>query len=83
MKRFFLASLLATFALAPASAEKKLTPDELKELLEKKDKVFLLDVREPRELEEFGAIEGYVNIPLGQLQDRLKEIPKDKVIITL
>lgn len=26
--------------------------------------------------------EGYVNIPLGQIEKRLSEIPKDKAIIT-
>ena len=33
-------------------------------------------------LEELGTLEGYVNIPLGQIEKRLKEIPKDKAIIT-
>ena len=47
-----------------------------------KGEVFFLDVREPSELEELGTLEGYVNIPLGQIEKRLKEIPKDKAIIT-
>jgi rhodanese-related sulfurtransferase len=59
-----------------------LTPEEASKALEGAD-VFLLDVREPKELEESGTIKGYVNIPLGQLESRLKEIPKDKVIVTL
>lgn len=73
------ASLLAQNK--PAEAEKKLSADELKELLEKKD-VFFLDVREPKELEELGTIKGYVNIPLGQLEKRTAEVPKDKLIVT-
>jgi hypothetical protein len=44
--------------------------------------VFFLDVREPKELVELGTLEGYVNIPLGQIESRLSEIPKDKAIIT-
>jgi phage shock protein E len=44
--------------------------------------VFFLDVREPKEVDERGSLEGYVNIPLGQLEARLGEIPKDKAIIT-
>lgn len=44
--------------------------------------MFFLDVREPKELEELGTFEGYVNIPLGQIEKRLAEIPKDKAIIT-
>lgn len=59
----------------------KMTSDEVMARLEKGD-VFFLDVREPRELAELGTFEGYVNIPLGQLEKRLGEIPKDKPIIT-
>ena len=44
--------------------------------------VVLLDVREPWELEEFGTREGYINIPLGELEKRLDELPKDKTILT-
>ncbi len=44
--------------------------------------VVLLDVREPWELEEFGTREGYINIPLGELETRLDELPKDKTILT-
>jgi rhodanese-related sulfurtransferase len=44
--------------------------------------VLLLDVREPREIEELGAYEGYVNIPLSQLEKRLGELPRDKAILT-
>jgi len=47
-----------------------------------KKKVYFLDVREPKELTELGTIKGYVNIPLGQLEGRLSEIPKDKLIVT-
>jgi len=65
----------------PHKEEKNLSADELKELLEKK-KVYFLDVREPKELTELGTIKGYVNIPLGQLESRLSEIPKDKLIVT-
>lgn len=45
--------------------------------------VLLLDVREPGELEELGTVEGYVNIPIDQLADRLDELPRDKPILTL
>ena len=76
--------LLASGALLGEPSEQKektLSADELKELLEKKQ-VFFLDVRQPKELEELGTIKGYVNIPLDQLEKRLSEIPKDKLIIT-
>ena len=44
--------------------------------------VLLLDVREPWELEKFGTREGYVNIPIAELEDRLDELPKAKMILT-
>ena len=44
--------------------------------------VVLLDVREPWELEAFGTRKGYINIPLGELEKRLDELPKDKLILT-
>jgi len=40
---------------------------------------FLLDVREPKEFSA-GAIPGSVNIPLGQLRRRIKELPASKEI---
>jgi rhodanese-related sulfurtransferase len=75
------AAALAAQTKSSDPKEKNLSADELKELIEKKN-VFFLDVREPKELEELGTIKGYVNIPLGQLESRLSEIPKDKLIIT-
>ena len=68
---------------APPAAPKaqKMASDDVLALLEKGE-VFFLDVREPKELEELGTFEGYVNIPLGQIEKRLNEIPKDKAIIT-
>ena len=59
----------------------KMASDDVLALVEKGE-VFFLDVREPKELEELGTFEGYVNIPLGQIEKRLSEIPKDKAIIT-
>ncbi len=84
-RRTWIFASLASSALLgqnkPADEEKKLSADELKELIDKKD-VFFLDVREPKELEELGTIKGYVNIPLDQLEKRVAEIPKNKLIVT-
>jgi hypothetical protein len=44
--------------------------------------VILLDVREPKEIEELGGYEGAINIPVTQLEKRLSELPKDKTILT-
>ena len=68
-------------APAPQPKAQKMASDDVLALLEKGE-VFFLDVREPKELEELGTLEGYVNIPLGQIEKRLAEIPKDKAIIT-
>ena len=82
MRQTLITLLLAALAL-PLAAEKKLTPEELKEALERKEGIYLLDVRNPEELVETGVIEGYVNIPLDQLEKRLSEVPKNKVIVTM
>lgn len=61
--------------------ERRVEADEIdKYILEKK--VFFLDVREPKELTDLGTLEGYHNIPLGQLEKRLGELPKDRLILT-
>jgi 3-mercaptopyruvate sulfurtransferase SseA len=59
----------------------RITASELQELLRDQDFLFL-DVREPEEIVDLGTIEGYVNIPIGQLADRLDELPRDKPILT-
>jgi NADPH-dependent 2,4-dienoyl-CoA reductase/sulfur reductase-like enzyme/rhodanese-related sulfurtransferase len=40
---------------------------------------FLLDVREPAEFHA-GCLDGAVNIPLGQLRERMDELPRDRQI---
>lgn len=55
--------------------------DGLAELLASGD-FLLLDVRRPEELEEFGTVEGYLNIPIEELADRLEEVPRDRPILT-
>ena len=71
---------MAAFSLfAPAQ---DITAEELEKHLENKD-VFFLDVREADEIKKLGSVPGYVHIPLGELEQRLKEVPKDKLVITL
>lgn len=55
--------------------------DMLAELLASGD-FLLLDVRRPDELEERGTVEGYLNIPVEELADRLEEVPRDRPILT-
>ncbi|HEY1581162.1 MAG TPA: FAD-dependent oxidoreductase [Terracidiphilus sp.] len=42
---------------------------------------FLLDVRESDEVEESGLLQKAVHIPLGELRDRLSELPRDRRIL--
>jgi NADPH-dependent 2,4-dienoyl-CoA reductase/sulfur reductase-like enzyme/rhodanese-related sulfurtransferase len=42
---------------------------------------FLLDVREKSEVAESGLLQNAVNIPLGELRDRLGELPRDRRIL--
>ena len=85
LPRIALALCLAflTHCVAPREEVlKKLTPDELKQLFDTKEAFFFLDVREPDELEKLGTLPGYVNIPLSQLESRLSEVPKDRLIVS-
>ncbi len=54
---------------------------DLKKRLDAGEDLFLLDVRRRDELETEGAIEGYVHIPLDELEARMSEIPKDKPLV--
>jgi rhodanese-related sulfurtransferase len=58
----------------------EVAPDEIRTRLADGEDVFLLDVREPSEVAEWAYPIG-VNIPLGELRDRLAEIPQDKTIV--
>jgi len=51
---------------------------ELAEMLKDDPDLYLLDVREPYELQAFGVIPGVINIPIGQLVKRIHELPEDK-----
>ena len=65
----------------PVGEEQRVQASEVDDVLADSN-VLLLDVREPWELEKFGTREGYVNIPIAELEDRLDELPKDKMILT-
>jgi rhodanese-related sulfurtransferase len=67
---------------APAVDEsRRVQPGDIDAMIAKGD-VVLLDVREDSELAETGTVKGAIHIPLGQLESRLGELPKDKVILT-
>jgi len=46
------------------------------------ENVRIIDVRNTEELEGTGTVKGALNIPAGEVADRLAEIPKDKELVT-
>jgi rhodanese-related sulfurtransferase len=67
-------------AAAPTE-QKRIEAQDIDRVLAESD-ALLLDVRDPKEIEELGTIEGYVNIPIEELESRLDELPRDKTILT-
>jgi 3-mercaptopyruvate sulfurtransferase SseA len=68
----------------PAAAQEKkekkperIAISDLKKKLDSGDKYLLIDVREDWELKENGAIPGAIHIPVAELDQRMKDIPKD------
>jgi hypothetical protein len=59
----------------------RITADQLIDVFAGSD-VLLLDVRTPEEIEEQGTVEGYLNIPIEELEARLDEVPRDRPILT-
>jgi rhodanese-related sulfurtransferase len=61
---------------------RQLSARELSERLQGSDKPFVLDVREPWEL-QVCALADSVNIPMGQIPARSAELSKDREIVVL
>ena len=58
----------------------EVTPEEVAARLDRGEHVYLLDVREPDEVAEWAYPIG-VHIPMGQLGERLDELPTDRAIV--
>jgi adenylyltransferase/sulfurtransferase len=58
---------------APVQSEGELTVTELKDLMDRKANIFILDVREPHEY-QISRLEGSHLIPLGELPQRVNEL---------
>jgi hypothetical protein len=63
------------------SEDKRVQVENIDKVMAKGD-VVMLDVRDPKEIDELGGYEGAINIPLPELEKRLGELPKDKTILT-
>lgn len=59
-----------------------LTVEELKARLDAGEAITLLDVREPDEL-EISRLEGVVEVPLGQLPDRIGELDPNATTVVV
>lgn len=72
----------AAETIAAVSAPAEMDVEEVAARLEAGEDIFLLDVRNPDELVEHGMIAGSVNIPVGELEARMSEVPEGKTIVT-
>lgn len=61
--------------LAGMEAYNTITPEDVNAALAEGTELFLLDVRQPEELEENGYIEGAINIPLRELGKNIDKLP--------
>jgi rhodanese-related sulfurtransferase len=66
----------------PALAYKDITPPEVKQKLDAEENVFILDVRQPEEYAQ-GYVPNAYLIPLGEIDQRLDEIPGDRPVIAV
>jgi len=96
LKKFVVIAMLSTAAFAQEAAKpapagkapvatraKKLTNAEFDAYLAHPEKVLILDVRRPDEVSTIGGFPVYLSIQLKDLKNHLKEIPKDREIITV
>ncbi len=79
-----LASAMAWTAPAPAGnpevPEKFISVDEAKALVDRRQRVTFIDVREKAQYDDL-HIKGAINIPLGTLPARLAEISRTEFIV--
>ena len=84
LTRLFLAavgvSLWASGVTAQLSPSDRMDVDELKRKLDAGETVLMIDVREDDEVVN-GSIPGSIHIPLGELEGRMDDIPKDVQLV--
>ena len=62
-------------------AAERIPITDLKKKLDAKKNFILVDVREPAEIKEGGAIPGAIHIPMAQIEKRIGELPKNAEIV--
>lgn len=79
-----LTSAIAWAAPAPAGntpvPEKFISVDQAKALLDKRERMTFIDVREKAQYDDL-HIKDAVNIPLGVLPARLAEVPRNELVV--
>lgn len=71
-----------TEELAEFASQLQITPAELKELRERGEDLTIIDVREPHEY-EIVRLEGSKLIPLGEIVDRVNEVPQEGTVVMM
>jgi len=67
------------FAQRSATA-RETTPDALQQMLDRGEKVLVIDVRTDEEVKT-GSIPGAIHIPMDQLEARMKDVPRDVQLV--
>ena len=60
---------------------KRISPNELTALIQKKSDISIVDIRELYEIENDGKLDSSIHIPMGDLVNKLGKIPKSEKII--
>ncbi len=74
------AAAAASAARAQQPSAREMPPDALKQMLDKGEKVLIIDVRTDEEVKS-GSIPGAIHIPMDQLEARMKDVPKDVQLV--
>ena len=79
------ALIAVTLAAAPVAAQRsttarETTPDALQRMLDRGEKVLVIDVRTDEEVKT-GSIPGAIHIPMDQLEARMKDVPRDVQLV--
>jgi phage shock protein E len=82
LKLFGVLLLLGALAVPPgfAGETKNISSTQARALIAKDKKVLLLDVRTPEEYRQ-AHLHGAVLIPLGELEKRVQEVPRDRPLL--
>ena len=84
MRRLPIFCILLLLAVLPVSVDaavaRNLSPQEAFNLVEKRNDLYLLDVRTPGEFQQ-ARLQGAHLIPIDQFVKRLAEVPKERAIL--